>query len=159
MQPLPASAMNQAHLRQYKINEYIVTDLPEGTTIDDLLVPQYWCNHVVGGKLRVNDEITVISPDLTWRVKLWVVDVHPGFAKVKIIEKLESRGGRPKNEEREARAVALDQKPSKFPAIDFKMATKWRVLGFEGVVVKEQINTKMEAEKILADYIERAEAA
>jgi hypothetical protein len=71
-------------LREEKINQFAV-NADAGTTIDDILKPEYWGN--VARHLRTGggDEIIVVCDDMSFRAHLWVVSAGHTYANVRLI--------------------------------------------------------------------------
>jgi hypothetical protein len=71
-------------LAEHKIQQFAV-NAEAGTTVDDIMKPEYWAN--IAQMLRPNggDEIVVVCDDMAFRAHLWVVNAGHTFANVRLI--------------------------------------------------------------------------
>lgn len=69
--------------------------LPEGTSLDDAMKPEYWVH--VANRLRQHDTIRIIPEDGGYFAEALVTAAGHGFAKVKLLryESLEEDGAEP----------------------------------------------------------------
>jgi hypothetical protein len=152
---LPTIAMSQ--LAQYARSHWFVV-VPAGVTFDKLLIPSFWAHHQ--SKFKVHDIVEVVSQDGSFDAELRVTDRDVGFAKMRVLRKWEKEADATISASEQNRQDQ-QQVPAKkvYPCVDFKQAEQWRVLGFDGNVVKKDLPSKDDAERELAEYNRRAQAA
>ncbi len=69
-------------LREYANNDHVVTVEP-GTTIEDVLRPQFWAHYAQN--FRPYDEVTVRTDDGIWYAKLLILSSGRTWAKAKLL--------------------------------------------------------------------------
>lgn len=83
--------MNQLTANDLKAAEYTRREwhavVPASTTVEDLCTPAYWSH--VAGQLRTGDEITVVSEDNSFYVKLFVRFAKRLEASVSLLQKVD----------------------------------------------------------------------
>lgn len=87
MKMLPAQAFRNT--AEYA-RPYFHTEVDNDCTLDDLLRPAFWGNHVgTSGTLKKNALIDVVRADSTLDVQLRCVEVGPGFAVMRVLREWE----------------------------------------------------------------------
>lgn len=71
-------------LAEHKINHFAV-NADAGTTVEDIMRPEYWANVAQHLRPAGGDEIVVICDDMSFRAHLWVVNAGHTFANVRLI--------------------------------------------------------------------------
>lgn len=125
---------------EYQRTVYVVN--PEiGTTVNDMLRPEYWAH--VGHQMKPYDRIEVRAEDGSYFAELLVRNAERGWANVTVLSRIE-----------------LDAKAEPAPvSIDFKVEHagphhKWRVMRLsDTTVVKHGFENKTEANQWLGQYI------
>ena len=82
--PAPMKQLDEMRFvgREFKQNEWFVT-AEKGTTIEHLLMPEYWANNA--GKLRPRDKIAVMTEDSRLYLELIVFTVGSNWAQVRVL--------------------------------------------------------------------------
>jgi hypothetical protein len=149
LKALPTRAM--AHLAEFTRSDWFVL-VPTGVTVEQLTVPSFWAHQV--SKLRKHDRVEAVAEDGSFDVELRVIDKDVGFAKMRILREWRNpEMAVPSNKEQ------YSDKPHHFPCVDYKAASGWRVIGFDGNVVKENLASEADALLALQSYNERSRAA
>lgn len=81
---IPSLRPGRFGLAEHKINHFAV-NADAGTTVDDILKPEYWANVAMHLRPTGGDEITVICDDMSFRAHLWVVNAGHTYANVRLI--------------------------------------------------------------------------
>ena len=71
---------------QHARNEFFVI-VPSDTTIEEVLTPGYWANHVAALSTRPFARVEVVREDGTMDLDLRCIEVKPGLAKMRVIHK------------------------------------------------------------------------
>jgi hypothetical protein len=134
MKPLKATAMDHAH--SARLNMF--AEVPAGTTLDDVLSPEFWSAHTP--RLKRGAIIEVLSEDNALDCDLRVLKVGPTFAHVRLLRCHTEEAERVAQETHSEITVGYGGKQG-----------RWRVLHL-GKVVKEGMETKVEAERFAEDF-------
>lgn len=154
MRKLPPTSLRK---HEYECMTWSVT-LPYGVAFERALDPAFWCHHA--GTIKRGDEVVVRAQDFSFRALLVVMDVAVDFVRMRVHsfsgDAVQAAATDIAIAEQAAASAAHGDKQTAYPCVDFKTATKWRVLGFEGNTVKQGLATKADAERELESYVKRA---
>lgn len=135
-------------LKRAEFERTVYRICPEyGTTLEDLLKPEYWSH--VGKQLRHFDKIEVVFEDSSRYLELVVIDCAPLWAKVSVVLDLDLT-----DEKEEANKVRQDKDTNG----DFRVEwggnnQKFRVIRVaDKEKIKEGFATKAEAEKWVEEH-------
>jgi hypothetical protein len=134
MKPLKATAMDHAHYA--RLNMF--AEVPAGTTLEDVLTPEFWSNHTQ--RLKRGAVIEILSEDNALDCDVRVLKVGPTFAHVRLLRCHTDEVERIATEVHAEVSVSYGGKQG-----------RWRVL-HHGKIVTENLETKVEAEKAAEDY-------
>lgn len=135
MKPLKATAMDHAHYTRLSL----FAEVPEGTTLEDILTPEYWANHTQ--RLKRGAVIEILSEDNSLDCEIRVLKVGQTFAHVRLLRVYTDADGKRK-----------DQKIHEDVKVDYGgKQDRWRIM-HRGEVVTSGLETKAEAEKAADDY-------
>lgn len=120
----------------------------DGTTLDDVLRPEYWAH--VGEILRPFDKIEVVFDDGTRFTELLVLDTKRLYAKVAVLVDADLTAGK---KEAADDAKAAVEKPDY--TVEYKGSiAKWSVIrASDNERVKDGMASRDEAEQYLKDYL------
>lgn len=141
MKPLKATAMDHSHY----VRLSLFAEVPAGTTLEDVLTPEYWANHTQ--RLKRGAVIEILSEDSALDCELRVLKVGQTFAHVRLLRNYiddESVRNTPKLHEK----VKVDYGGKQ---------DRWRVM-HRGEVVNSGLETKAEAEKAAEEYRQKIAA-
>ena len=125
---------------------YRVKDLDEGTEVQDIMKPEFWCH--VGRVLRPFDLIEVLMDNGGRYVELVVMDAGPLWAKVAIKTDINLAGE--KLAAAETRAENEENAPYK---AEWKGGAKWCVIRqSDGEIIERGLSSKDEANKYIEQY-------
>lgn len=135
MKPLKATAMDHSHY----VRLSLFAEVPAGTTLDDVLTPEYWANHTQ--RLKRGAVIEILSEDSALDCELRVLKVGLTFAHVRLLRNY-IEGAAP------AAPTSLHE--------DVKVSfggkqDRWRII-HRDAVVQSGMETKAEAEKAAEEY-------
>lgn len=133
MKPLKATAMDHAHYA--RLNMF--AEVPAGTTLEDVLSPEFWANHVQ--RLKRGAIIEILSEDNALDCDVRVLKVGPTFAHIRLL--------RCHTDEVERVASEVHAEVS----VNYTKQNRWRVM-HHGKVVIEGLETKVEAEAKAEEY-------
>lgn len=125
----------------FKIGRYAAM-VPTGTTLDDVLHPEYFQNHLA--RLRPGMEVNVLSDDFTLDCDLRVLTVTKTTAKMRVLRVYS-----------EASAPKVEAAPSDVEVGWGGPNHKFRVV-HAGQVIEHGFATKEEAEAAAAAYMAKA---
>lgn len=151
---LPSSCAKQFAEYAHRTHYF---NIPPGVTVDDLLRADFWAFHA--NEFQRRDTIEAVAEDGSFDVLLRVEDVGVNAATVYILRETKNPEAVARSE-REAQARADAQTTGKavdkkYPCVDYKKATRWRVLGHVGETIKDGFATQAEAQAVLDDYVKR----
>ena len=135
MKPLKATAMDHAHYARLNL----FAEVPEGTTLEDVLTPEYWANHTQ--RLKRGAVIEILAEDNSLDCEVRVLKVGQTYAHVRLLRVYTEQAGK-----------RSDQKIHEDVKVDYGgKQDRWRVM-HRGEVVTAGLETKVEAEKAAEDY-------
>lgn len=135
MKPLKATAMDHSHY----VRLSLFAEVPAGTTLDDVLTPEYWANHTQ--RLKRGAVIEILSEDSALDCELRVLKVGPTFAHVRLLRNyIESAAPAVSTGLHEDVKVSFGGKQD-----------RWRIT-HRDAVVQSGMETKAEAEKAAEEY-------
>jgi hypothetical protein len=134
MKPLKATALDHSHY----VRLSMFADVPAGTTLEDVLTPEFWSNHAQ--RLKRGAIIEVLSEDNALDCELRVLKTGQTFAHVRLLRNYTEDG------ERAAADVHEDVKVNYGGKQD-----RWRII-HRGEVVQAGLESKTDAEKAADDY-------
>lgn len=135
MKPLKATAMDHSHY----VRLSLFAEVPAGTTLDDVLTPEYWANHTQ--RLKRGAVIEILSEDSALDCELRVLKVGPTFAHVRLLRNyIESAAPTVSTGLHEDVKVSFGGKQD-----------RWRIT-HRDAVVQSGMETKAEAEKAAEEY-------
>lgn len=135
MKPLKATAMDHSHY----VRLSLFAEVPAGTTLDDVLTPEYWANHTQ--RLKRGAVIEILSEDSGLDCELRVLKVGPTFAHVRLLRNyIESAAPAVSTGLHEDVKVSFGGKQD-----------RWRIT-HRDAVVQSGMETKAEAEKAAEEY-------
>jgi len=137
-------AERQMQLAEHVRQVYHVT-VPEGHTFEELLAPEAWAH--VSSKLRPGDHIEVVPEDGSYVATLFVVTCDKLWARVHVLSMDDLTVARA-DAAQLARAVADFEAIWKGPVKKFCIVRK-----SDGGLLHEGVQTKVEAERWLADHV------
>jgi len=141
MKPLKATAMDHAHYTRLSM----FAEVPAGTTLEDVLMPEFWANHTA--RLKRGAVIEVLAEDNSLDCELRVLKVGQTFANVRLLRHYAG--------DDTARQPVKIQEDVK---VDYGgKQDRWRVI-HRGEVVSSGLETKAEAEKAAEDYRQKIAA-
>jgi len=141
MKPLKATAMDHAHYTRLSM----FAEVPAGTTLEDVLMPEFWANHTA--RLKRGAVIEVLAEDNSLDCELRVLKVGQTFANVRLLRHYAGDDA--------ARQPVKIQEDVK---VDYGgKQDRWRVI-HRGEVVNSGLETKAEAEKAAEDYRQKIAA-
>ena len=136
MKPLKATAMDHSHY----VRLSLFAEVPVGTTLDDVLTPEYWANHTQ--RLKRGAVIEILSEDSALDCELRVLKVGPTYAHVRLLRNyVENTTANPVSS-----GLHEDVKVSFGGKQD-----RWRII-HRDAVVQAGMETKAEAEKAAEEY-------
>jgi hypothetical protein len=139
---------------EYTRSTWDVT-VPAGIPFERLFDPPFWAHHA--GSIKRGDVVFVIAADLSYCMTLIAMDAAVGFVVMKMFPFHDEARAIATAETEAANAEAAKRPaPKEYPCIDFKTATGWRVLAFDGKTVVQNLATEAEAKRELESYIARA---
>ena len=116
-----------------------IANADEGTKIEDVLDPAYWC--LLAPKLKPFDHIEVRADDGSWIANLIVLATARTWARVKILNKFDLS------------TKSLDYESNTHKVAFKGPQRKWSVIRTsDGEYVKEGFAAKIEAEQWLVNY-------
>lgn len=134
---LPPTGLSVA---DYKRTLWFVTS-SEGVTVEHVLEPEYWAH--VAQRMKPFDRIELVSYDGTWMVDLLVITTGKTAAKVIKLHEYTLDG-----------TYADLSSVNRTHEIKHRGPRKWSIIRIsDGAVVKENIDTRDDAERELADYM------
>jgi hypothetical protein len=135
MKPLKATAMDHSHY----VRLSLFAEPPAGTTLEDVLNPEYWANHTQ--RLKRGAVIEVLSEDSLLDCDLRVLKVGPTYAHVRLLRNyVESASVSAPSVLHEDVKVSFGGKQD-----------RWRII-HRDAVVQSGMETKAEAEKAAEEY-------
>lgn len=117
----------------------------DGTTIEDLQRPEFWCH--VANKLRQMDMIDILVEDSSYFAELIVLKSGVGFAKVLLLRHVELEAASPEDED--LPVVAKWKGPLRKHAVIRKT---------DGMILRDGFATKGEAETFAREYVQTVAA-
>ncbi len=135
MKPLKATAMDHAHY----VRLSMFAEVPAGTTLEDVLTPEYWANHTA--RMKRGAVIEILSEDSALDCELRVLKVGPTYAHVRLLRNYVDTAAAPV-----ANSLHEDVKVSFGGKQD-----RWRII-HRDAVVQSGMETKAEAEKAAEEY-------
>jgi len=135
MKPLKATALDHSHY----VRLSMFAEVPAGTTLEDVLTPEFWANHTP--RLKRGAIIEVLSEDNVLDCDLRVLKVGQTFANVRLLRHYV--GG---EEARTAPKIHEDVTVNYGGKQD-----RWRIM-HRGTVVTSGLETKADAEKAAEEY-------
>jgi len=138
--PTPTLSPNGLSVAEYKRRQWFC-EAADGVLLEDVMKPEFWAH--VASKMTPFDRIEVVSVDGTWAADLMVIATGRTAAKVVSLHQYSFVGG-----------YADMSRVNTTHEVKHRGPRRWSIIRIaDSAVVKEDIATREDADRILADYL------